>query len=105
MGWVHRLPGVVGLPRGFGTVGVLLSLSAFAMVQAPASAAGGPIAEVVRSFCLSAVETELAQAGKQAPAGMADFACACVTDRITSGSSIAAARSTCRAATSKRYPI
>jgi hypothetical protein len=104
-GGAHRSPGAFGLPWGFGAIGALLSAAAFAMVQAPASAGGGTIAEVVRSFCLSAVETELAQAGKQAPAGMADFACACVTDRITSGSSIAAARSTCRAATSKRYPI
>jgi hypothetical protein len=88
-----------------GMIGALLGLTAIGAMSLPAEAGTGPIAEVVRSFCLSAVETELAQAGKQAPEGMADFACACVADRITSGSSIAAARSTCRAAASKRYPI
>lgn len=71
----------------------------------PVEAASGPILEVVRSFCLSAFETELAQSGKKAPDGMAHYACSCVADRITSGSSIASARSSCRDATSKRYPI
>ena len=60
---------------------------------------------MVRSICLSALETELAQAGKTAPDGMANYACSCVADRITSGSSIASARSSCKDATSKRYPI
>jgi hypothetical protein len=68
-------------------------------------AGSGPILEVVRSFCLSAFETELAQTGKTAPDGMANFACSCVADRISSGSSIASARTSCRAATAKRYPI
>jgi hypothetical protein len=89
----------------------LLSLSLVALAAfggatgGPAEAASGPILEVVRSICLSAFETELAQSGKTAPDGMANYACSCVADRITSGSSIASARSSCKDATSKRYPI
>jgi hypothetical protein len=81
----------------------LVALAAFGPTGA--QAASGPILEVVRSICLSAIETELAQAGKKAPDGMAHYACSCVADRITSGSSIASARSSCRDATAKRYPI
>ncbi|MEA5414403.1 hypothetical protein [Synechococcus sp. BA-132 BA5] len=83
----------------------LVVLAVVAPTGGPAEAASGPILEVVRSFCLSAFETELAQSGKKAPDGMANYACSCVADRITSGSSIASARSSCKDATSKRYPI
>lgn len=93
------LPGLGWLSLG------LVALAAPGPAGGPAAAASGPILEVVRSFCLSAFETELAQSGKKAPAGMAHYACSCVADRITSGSSIALARSSCRDATSKRYPI
>lgn len=93
------LPGPTGLIIG------LAALAAFGSLQPRAEAASGPILEVVRSICLSAFETELAQSGKKAPDGMASYACNCVADRISSGSSIAAARSSCRDATAKRYPI
>ncbi|KEF42203.1 MAG: hypothetical protein ER33_07545 [Cyanobium sp. CACIAM 14] len=103
----HRLrstrPGLV--PGSVGLTITLLALAALGPLESGAEASSGPILEVVRSFCLSAFETELAQAGKTAPDGMANFACSCVADRITSGSSIASARSDCKAATSKRYPI
>ncbi|MEB3255510.1 MAG: hypothetical protein VKJ05_03885 [Synechococcaceae cyanobacterium] len=61
--------------------------------------------EIVMAVCLSAFETEMAQAGKRAPAGMATYACACVVDRISSGQSLDAARDNCRSATARRYPI
>jgi hypothetical protein len=63
------------------------------------------VTEVVKAFCLSAFEVEMAQAGKTPPAGMAHFACDCVADRITTGSSINAARSSCRGETSRRFPL
>ena len=89
-------------------LGLILSLVALAvpgLLERKAEAGSGPIIEVVRSFCLSAFETELAQSGKTAPDGMANYACSCVADRISSGSSIASARSNCKAATAKLYPI
>jgi hypothetical protein len=93
---------------GQGALGLLctaLAVVALVPLEAKVQAGTGPITEVVRSFCLSAFETELAQSGKKAPEGMANYACGCVADRISSGSSIAAARSSCKEATTKRYPI
>ncbi len=95
----RRLQGLAGPVLG------VVALAAFGPLERRAEAASGPILEVVRSICLSAFETELAQSGKKAPDGMASYACNCVADRISSGSSIASARSSCRDATSKRYPI
>ena len=70
----------------------------------PAGADAG-MGSIVKAFCLSAFESEMTQSGKTAPAGMADFACGCVADRIGSGSSLDTARSDCRQATARRYPI
>jgi hypothetical protein len=63
------------------------------------------VGEIVMAVCLSAFENEMAQAGKNPPAGMANYACSCVVDRISSGSSIDNARHSCRTATARRYPI
>ena len=71
----------------------------------PPAAHSGGLGEIVRAVCLSAFENEVSQSGKRAPAGMADYACGCVADRIQGGSSVDAARSTCREATARRYAI
>jgi len=71
----------------------------------PAAAAEQGLGEIVRALCLSAFETEMVQAGKVPPAGMADYACGCMTDRLRSGGGIDAARSACRQETALRYPI
>lgn len=84
---------------------LLLSLPLLGWPVAPAAASSGRIGEIVMSVCLSAFESEMAQAGKRPPAGMANYACSCVVDRISSGQSIDAARSDCRLATARRYPI
>jgi hypothetical protein len=57
------------------------------------------------AVCLSAFESEMAQAGKNPPAGMANYACSCVVDQISNGTSIDTARLSCRTATARRYPI
>jgi hypothetical protein len=71
----------------------------------PAGASSGGLGEMVRSFCLSAFESEMAQAGKTPPAGMASFACSCVANRITGGSSLDTARGSCREETARRYAL
>ena len=71
--------------------------------SAPARARG--MGEIVMAVCLSAFENEMAQAGKRAPNGMANYACTCVVGQISSGQSIDAARDNCRSATARRYPI
>ena len=71
-------------------------VAAITLVPAAPAKASGKLGEIVRAFCLSAFQNELSQAGKTAPAGMASYACDCVADRISTGSSIEAARSDCR---------
>ncbi len=75
-----------------------------AAVALPAARAGG-VGEIVMAVCLSAFESEMAQAGKNPPAGMANYACSCVVDQISSGNSLDTARTSCRTATVRRYPI
>lgn len=78
--------------------------TAFGPFPPPARAQQG-FGEIVRAFCLSAFESEMEQAGKVAPAGMADYACGCMAGRLRGGSSIDTARAACRQETVKRYPI
>ncbi len=86
---------------------VLLSLAALPQVSdlGRAAKADSSMGAIVKAFCLSAFEREMVQSGKTAPDGMANFACGCVADRIGSGSSLETARSDCRQATARRYPI
>ncbi len=89
-----------------GGVGLGLILAAAGSIGPAASAAPGQgVGAIVRSFCLSAFEAELARSGKTAPAGMADYACSCVAERIEQGSGLDAARADCRQATTRRFPI
>jgi hypothetical protein len=70
----------------------------------PAGAEQG-LGEIVKAFCLSAFESEMEQAGKVPPAGMADYACGCMAGRLQGGSSITTARAACRQETVRRYPM
>jgi hypothetical protein len=94
---LHRLP-LSQRISGVTAMVWLLSL-------APAPCQAGGIEQVVRSFCLSAFQVEMQRAGKVPPAGMADFACSCVADRIVDGTSLDDAQHTCRLATARRYAL
>jgi hypothetical protein len=69
------------------------------------SARASGLEAIVEATCLAAVEQELSQSGKVPPAGMADYACRCVVDRLGEGMSVASARTTCRASTARRYAL
>ncbi|MEB3318866.1 MAG: hypothetical protein VKO39_12100 [Cyanobacteriota bacterium] len=71
---------------------------------------GGParssgLDSIVQAYCQVAVEQEIAQSGRVPPAGLADYACRCVVDRLTQGMSVDSARSSCRASTARRYSL
>lgn len=71
---------------------------------------GGParsadIASILQAYCLVAIEQEIAQSGRVPPAGMADYACRCVVDRLTQGMTVPLARSSCKASTARRYAL
>lgn len=63
------------------------------------------VGAIVQAMCLSAFESEMSQAGKVAPEGMAGFACRCVADRIMQGRGVEESRKECRHATRQRFPI
>ncbi len=63
------------------------------------------VGAIVQAMCLTAFESEMSQAGKVAPEGMAGFACRCVADRIMQGRGIEESRKECRHATRQRFPI
>ena len=92
------------LPLGalpFGTV----SLGAQFMGALPLGARAEGVGAIVQAMCLTAFESEMSQAGKVAPEGMAGFACRCVADRIVKGRGVEEARKECRLATMQRFPI
>jgi hypothetical protein len=63
------------------------------------------VGAIVQAMCLTAFESEMSQAGKVAPEGMAGFACRCVADRIMQGRGVEESRKECRLATRQRFPI
>ncbi len=63
------------------------------------------VGAIVQAMCLKAFESEMSQAGKVAPEGMAGFACRCVADRIMQGRGVEESRKECRLATRQRFPI
>jgi hypothetical protein len=82
---------------------VLMGIAGLNLAGGPARAAG--LAPMVQAYCLAAFQQEMWQAGKVAPVGMADFACRCVVDRLTEGTSLTSARSYCRESTARRYSM
>jgi hypothetical protein len=87
-----------------GVLIVGMALTAPTLLERPARA-GSTMGAIVRAFCLSAFESELSQAGKTPPQGMANFACSCVEERLRSGSALDSAKQDCRQATARRFPI
>ena len=63
------------------------------------------VGAIIQAMCLTAFESEMSQAGKVAPEGMAGFACRCVADRIMQGRGVEESRKECRHATRQRFPI
>jgi hypothetical protein len=53
------------------------------------------VADVVKDFCLSAYQADLAREGKVVPAAQLDRTCACVGDRVAKGSDVEDAHEAC----------
>jgi hypothetical protein len=88
------------LPLSFA---VLAATAFLNQAAGPVKASG--IGSVVQAYCLAAVEEEMTKAGKVPPKGMAAYACRCVVDRLTEGTSLLSARSYCRESTASRYAL
>lgn len=75
------------------------------LIQGAGPARASGMGSMVQAYCLAAVEEEMTRAGKVAPQGMAAFACRCVMDRLTAGTSLGSARTYCRESTARRYAL
>ena len=51
---------------------------------------------LLKSFCLTAFQAAMAQAGETPPPGMGEETCSCFLDEIAGGAGIDTARHTCR---------
>ena len=80
-------------------------LGAKPLAALPLEARAEGFGAIVQAMCLTAFQSEMSQAGKVAPEGMAGFACRCVANRIIKGSGVEEARRECRLATMQRFPI
>jgi hypothetical protein len=85
------------------SLAVFIGIAGLSLAGGPGRASG--LAPMVQAYCLAAFQDEMWQAGKVAPTGMADFACRCVVDRLTEGTSLTSARSYCRESTARRYSM
>jgi hypothetical protein len=85
------------------SLAVFIGIAGLSLAAGPGRASG--LAPMVQAYCLAAFQDEMWQAGKVAPTGMADFACRCVVDRLTEGTSLTSARSYCRESTARRYSM
>ena len=97
------------LPLGALPLGALplgtLPLGAQFLGAMPLGVRAEGVGAIVQAMCLTAFESEMSQAGKVAPEGMAGFACRCVADRIMQGRGVEESRKECRLATRQRFPI
>ncbi|MEB3257547.1 MAG: hypothetical protein VKN83_04410 [Cyanobacteriota bacterium] len=75
------------------------------LIQGGGPARASEMGSIVQAYCLAAVEEEMTKAGKVAPQGMAAYACRCVVDRLTQGTSLGSARSYCKESTARRYAL
>lgn len=75
------------------------------LLQPPSPAKASGLGSIVQAYCLAAFQQEISQAGKTAPEGMAAYACSCVVDRLSEGTSLHSARSYCRESTARRFPL
>ena len=51
---------------------------------------------LLKSFCLTAVNVAMAQAGQTPPPGMGEDTCSCYLDEVAGGAGIDTARDTCK---------
>ncbi|MBU6353958.1 MAG: hypothetical protein KGQ81_03260, partial [Cyanobacteria bacterium REEB498] len=77
-----------------GLPGAALSLSLLAL-GLPRPAEAGMIEQLIYNKCAAAMQADYEQAGKVPPAGMVDFTCTCVVQKIFSQQSIHQAKTAC----------
>ena len=69
----------------------------------PRPARAGMMEQLIYNKCTAAMQADFDQAGKVPPAGMVDFTCTCVVEKIFSQQSIHQAKTACTALALKKY--
>jgi hypothetical protein len=108
---MHRL--LTLLPRAATRVilgGALLSASALTAGVplggiGAAQAGDNMMDQMVRKFCLDAVNKDVADSGKPAPDGMSAFTCDCVVQQMKLKQSIDGAKAICKAKAAEKYSL
>lgn len=71
----------------------------------PARAGDNMMDQMIRKYCLKAVNDEVKASGKPAPAGMADSTCTCVVQEWKKRKSIDQAKLTCKNQAAQQYNL
>lgn len=75
------------------------------LAAAPAHAGDNMMDQMVRKYCLKAVNDEVKASGKPAPDGMANSTCECVVQQMKKRQSIEQAKVTCKNQAAKKYNL
>jgi len=92
------------LRRSLG-LGVVLVVAGFGLAPAGALAGDNMMDQMVRKYCLKAVNDEVKASGKPAPEGMQDFTCDCVVQQMKKRQSIDVAKTTCKNQAATKYHL
>lgn len=71
----------------------------------PARAGDNMMDQMIRKYCLKAVNDEVKASGKPAPEGMADTTCSCVVQEMKKRKSIDQAKATCKTQAAQKYNL
>ena len=67
----------------------------------PAQSAGNH--QLIRTMCMAAFDSAMADAGKTPPEGMGDYTCRCFIQQVENGSGIDSAKDICKQEAVKKF--
>lgn len=82
-----------------------VAVALLALSAALPARANSMVDQLVRSYCIKAVNDEVRASGSPAPSGMANFTCDCVVDEMGKGRSVSQASSTCKSLAIQKYGL
>jgi hypothetical protein len=74
-------------------------------LAASAHAGDNMMDQMVRKYCLKAVNDEVKASGKPAPAGMPESTCDCVVQQMKKRQTIEQAKTTCKTQAAQKYNL
>ncbi len=86
---------------------MLTRLTVLGLITLAASspARASTLDQIVRGYCLNAVNSEVKASGTSAPSGMAEFTCDCVVKEIRKGQTVNLATSTCKSLAIRKFSL